>query len=843
MKAVSQGPFVRGLHSSSQVLAQPKGTVSRISNLLYTKRGGLTTCDGTQIVQWFNGAVQNNRGPILSIVFFSPVGVAPYLLFLSNAPDQHLGAPTGLAATDGGAGGTLSINTTYYYKVVALDGQAVLTTASAEANFAQGGAAHKVVLTWKSVPNATCYQIFRSTSAGAEANFLNVISAPFAATVIQPSPITQTATYTDDGSAATLAGTIPGSDITSQLGLYQAATGSILPINYNSTTTFLVALFPSIAASLGPASVGISVTPASPVTGSTPSGGLAGASSLLPQLTAFQNQMLVALGNGFAPQVYSDNTTTGSNPAKTGTVASASENSDGGVGNIATYTATGHGLVVGQQVVISGFATAGFNGVFQVMTVVDANNFTARNTAAAASAIDNGGGKLRATVTPFASLFVATLPSWVATTAYATGSLITAGSPAHVFKAIQGGTSGSGGAPTFSTVTGGRTTDNNIIWQESGLLNATAPPPPGCGHIAVFSSAVWVWDTSPTNTANGLDGPTCLRMSDVNNVNSWNPINQAFIDKDDGTEGMGLASFTITAQGIPPQGSLVAFKLRATYQIQGIFGASNFAIQRIRSDMGCIAPRTIQFCPGFGLIRLTHNGFAAFDGVDDRVISEEIRPYLFPTTDTDSSDITPMNGGYAPLAFAAQTAAPAMYVCAIPLGNTTAALARICCYDLTLKTWTIIDLPFNISCISQITTNYGPLTLTGGFGDGTIQRWQAGDAQWKGGAASPADVSWNFRPAEMASKEANQRIYCRRVVIRGISTSSSALTVTPRVGGTALAAQTTAKPAVGDFDLFVTVDRTGLRFDATIAGTKIVEIDDIGWHLEPRPVGVAMVAA
>ena len=74
-----------------------------------------------------------------------------------------------------------------------------------------------------------------------------------------------------------------------------------------------------------------------------------------------------------------------------------------------------------------------------------------------------------------------------------------------------------------------------------------------------------MWNTYPINSSNGLEGPCSLRMSDVDNLNSWNPVNQAFLDKDDGTDGTGLAVFTISAQGIPPEGSMVAFKLYATF--------------------------------------------------------------------------------------------------------------------------------------------------------------------------------------------------------------------------------------------------------------------------------------
>jgi hypothetical protein len=240
-----------------------------------------------------------------------------------------------------------------------------------------------------------------------------------------------------------------------------------------------------------------------------------------------------------------------------------------------------------------------------------------------------------------------------------------------------------------------------------------------------------VWNTAAFNTSNGLDGPCSLRMSNINNPLSWNPVNQAFLDKDDGQEGMGLAKFTVTALGIPPEGSLIAFKNYEPYQLIGVFGAANFAIQPVSTDLGCISPRTLNFVPGFGVMRNTHLGIAVFNGVKDEVMSEQIRPYLFPTDDQIFADITSIDSNWIGVAWAAQTANPPMYCVAVPVGITNGQLTRIFCFDLVMKAWTIVDLPFPISTMSQFkgeATN--PITVFGAFSDATITRWQAGDEEW-----------------------------------------------------------------------------------------------------------------
>jgi hypothetical protein len=63
VKPIPLSPFLKGLIASNQVLAQPKGSIARDSNLIYTERGALVTCDGTEILNWFDGAIQGPDAP------------------------------------------------------------------------------------------------------------------------------------------------------------------------------------------------------------------------------------------------------------------------------------------------------------------------------------------------------------------------------------------------------------------------------------------------------------------------------------------------------------------------------------------------------------------------------------------------------------------------------------------------------------------------------------------------------------------------------------------------------------------------------------------------------------
>jgi hypothetical protein len=339
-------------------------------------------------------------------------------------------------------------------------------------------------------------------------------------------------------------------------------------------------------------------------------------------------------------------------------------------------------------------------------------------------------------------------------------------------------------------------------------------------------------------------------MSDVNNPLSYNPLNQAFLDKDDGTEGMGLQSFTISAQGIPPEGSLVIFKNFAAFQMIGIFGSPNLTIQRIRSTMGCLAPRSIQFVPGFGLFRFTHLGFASFDGVEDRVLSEEPRPFLFPSNASEDSDITVLDASNQSIMWCFQTAQPAMFCAAIPIGSSGGQLTRILCYDLVLKAWAAqVDLPFPISTAAQfLTFTANPVTILGGFSDGALSRWQAGDAQWDigaTGARSPSNVNWSVKLPEGYSQEASQKLNCRRVTIRGFSSGFGAgkLNVVPVVNGVNKPSQPYTIPASGDWEVFASFMRDGLRFSAVLSGSGQVEINRCSYHITAKEVGAAEVIA
>src|ERR1035441_9475378 len=941
VKPSTFGPFIKGVDSSTGVLTQPKGSIPRGSNLLLSKRGSLRTCDGSGMVNAYNGVPTAGRGRDMCDFFFAPTGVAGYYLRLMKALDQHLGAPKNLAASLT-TSGTLTVAQAYYWVVTAVDGTGGETPASNEVTLTPSGGNRTASLTWNQVPNAAAYNIYRGTTSGGELLLVGVglpvginsytdtglavsNAAPISiasitcvslatsfpsgnisvtVSVVFNSPIANN--YQSSQSLIYVAGSdsnfnsIPFlvSSITSNSSLTAGHTfASSSPIHlFESSTAGTIAVQTSIPPvvdttqqtalyAMPPAALGVPYTnanivalfPADPPMqldggggggggggrggnqggdggqqGSTPAGGVAGNVSLIPQIVQFTNQAVLALGNGFPPQVYSDPNGTPTNPAKTVAMAGISVDANG----VVTVTTAAHGINltqgIGANVIIFGVSDPAYNtngngaSAFTTIALPGANQVKIVNLNALGHGASSGGFMTVSTI-PVISNFVPAYPAWTATVNYAVNSIVVPTvSNGHYYKAIQGGTSG-GTQPTFVTGTGQRVLDGSVVWQESGLLNTAAPPPPGGAHLAVFSGSLWVFNTSVLNTATGLDGPCSMRMSDVNNLNSWNPINQAFLDKDDGTEGMGLASFTIAAQGIPPEGSLCAFKKKAVYQIVGVFGASNFQIQRVQTDMGTIAPRTLQFVPGFGIVRLTYLGFAVFDGVNDRIISTQVEPYLVGSNDPDNADIAVIDQQWQAVSQSSLAANPPMYCTAIPVGTpgtSNGALTRIMCFDLVLKAWGIVDLPFPVSTmLGVVTVSTIAITLFGSFSDGTLQRWQAGDVTWAtsaSGSDAPAKVVWSMRTPTCSSRDAAERLYIRRVAVVGQNTaaSPSTMTIEIRNGGTSLGVQNIAMPSGGDIQVTAAGGSTGRRFDANISGVGLVTIDSLSFDLVPRPVGV-----
>lgn len=356
--------------------------------------------------------------------------------------------------------------------------------------------------------------------------------------------------------------------------------------------------------------------------------------------------------------------------------------------------------------------------------------------------------------------------------------------------------------------------------------------PTGAKHLAFHLGSLWLWNTNGSTTT--LDGPSSLRMSDVNNMDSWPNANQTFISKDDGQEGMGLAQYTIVETGISPTQTLIAFKNYSTYQITGVFGGSTFAVQKIKSDMGCIAPRTIQFISGFGIVRLTHKGFALYNGVEDRLISEPIRPYLFGSSEIGITglDMTEVLRGWA-----AQSQNPPLYVCALPTSGT--ALDRVFVYDLVRRTWTICDFPIKFNCLNLFATpTTMPIIHAGRDTSGQLVSLFAGATDDAGAA-----INWSVRTKPEFLGSPMRMAFWRRLVVDLFFTPTQSVTAQLTVFGLADPASSTLSFAaipgvtgVQDGRRSLDVMRTAGAVYAELTGTGHVHLRGLEWQGRPKPL-------
>jgi hypothetical protein len=178
----------------------------------------------------------------------------------------------------------------------------------------------------------------------------------------------------------------------------------------------------------------------------------------------------------------------------------------------------------------------------------------------------------------------------------------------------------------------------------------------------------------------------------------------------------------------------------------------------------------------------------------------------------------------------------------MPIGSSLGQLTRIFCFDLVFKAWVIVDLPFAISTVAQFrTTSANPVTVFGGYSDGCLQRWQAGDTLWYTGSPSnpsPSVVSWSFNSLTVASNTNDQRIYSRKLVLTAINSGvAGTISVTWRRDRVALGTRTFSVVGATNFDLDVATGFSGKQFDAIISGNCNPEINALSWEVEPRPAG------
>jgi hypothetical protein len=447
---------------------------------------------------------------------------------------------------------------------------------------------------------------------------------------------------------------------------------------------------------------------------------------------------------------------------------------------------------------------------------------------------------------------------WESLATYPPGSLVVPQSGnGYFYLASPGGIAGSS-EPSFSTTPGSSTPDGvtGLAWINEGSITAEAPP--GAMHAIYHEGSVWLGGVGLLTDTLTVTGSSAIWMSDLEDLQSYNPLNTTYIGREDGQRCTGLNSMSIAEFGIAPQSALVGFKEYSTYQLMGVFGSSNFAIAQAQTNMGCVAPRTALFMSGVGIIRMSHLGVAVFDGMRDRVISEEIRPYLFE--EWSEPDIPLIDWNNIGQGIASIVANPPMYVMGMPTVGSNGDIYMLFVYDFVLQSWTIVNLPFAISSMAQvITENNQPMTIFGGSSDGTLRRWQYGDNGWD---SESTPVQWYFRTPELFADPQSLNYYRwmqlrvkdgRSAPASGVSGSSMTdnnprlpvtlryefLSLNSQTGGynTGLYGSSFYQPNSREGFVNVGINRMAYSGYINMMGTGNIEIQSFSVDMQPQPGG------
>jgi len=356
-------------------------------------------------------------------------------------------------------------------------------------------------------------------------------------------------------------------------------------------------------------------------------------------------------------------------------------------------------------------------------------------------------------------------PPWLPATQYPKNAKIIAasGGTEYIFNAKSGGTSGAT-APAFPAAFHATVADNGVIWRNAGTAaDGAAGNITGAGFVFNHENTLWIWGTAPNYNGSAIDGPDSLRQSDDGNPTSFDPANQDFVGQGDGQAPAGGGPWTQLEVGIPASPQLVLFKTKSTYSVLGSF--PDASIQQIPDGVGCAAPNTIQFVPGIGMMRLSPQGVAVFNGVRDEVdkYTDPIRHYLWPAS--GDQDIIGVDWNNILRASSTQTVSPPGYLLLVPLIGSGGALVRGFHFDRLLKAWTVIDFPPDMLIAAgyyEQATSRQTATYLAGFSDGILRQIFAGDEFWDTDPTDPIDVS--FRMPGVGSPATP--IYLRRALFR-----------------------------------------------------------------------------
>jgi hypothetical protein len=268
------------------------------------------------------------------------------------------------------------------------------------------------------------------------------------------------------------------------------------------------------------------------------------------------------------------------------------------------------------------------------------------------------------------------------------------------------------------------------VWLNIGQA---ALSPPGAKFVFQHLNSIFLWGVGQTYGPDGITGPDALWQGDFGAPFIYNPASVTFVGKGDGTQAQGGAVYSLSEAGIAATPQLVLFKDASTYSFLNSFPAASLV--QVSGGLGCIAPATIQFIGGLGVMRLSYAGVTLFDGQLEHVTeyTDAIRGYLFGGL----SDVVPVDFTNIQNCVSTQSVNPPMYVFFAPVVGFSGFVTRMFGYDFGLKQWWTGLLPFAVSAAAFLPQSVVAIaakyqSLVGGAQDGVVRRMMAGDADWDG---------------------------------------------------------------------------------------------------------------
>ena len=269
------------------------------------------------------------------------------------------------------------------------------------------------------------------------------------------------------------------------------------------------------------------------------------------------------------------------------------------------------------------------------------------------------------------------------------------------------------------------------VWLNVGQA---ALPPPGAAFVFQHLNYLFLWGVGATYGSDGISGPDALWQSDFGMPMVFNAANTTFAGKGDGTSAQGGAVYSLSEAGIAATPQLVLFKDASTYSFLNEFPTEESLVE-VSGGLGCVAPATIQFIGGYGVMRLSYAGVALFDGQLEHVTeyTDAIRGYLFGGL----RDVIPVDWSSIQNCVSTQSVNPPLYMFFAPLVGNKGFVTRGFGYDFGLKQWFTMDLPWAITSAgffpqASRALAAGFQSLVGDSSAGVVRRMFYADPDWDG---------------------------------------------------------------------------------------------------------------